>query len=200
MQDSADRVTGAPAKVFTDGACLRNGRSDAAASYACYVAAGVSAGRVVSGRVPPYEFRMVSGDPCDGFAADPAKAATPTNNRGEYLAWCHALHLLLADSAKASAGKKAEVVSDCNLFIQTMKVWLPARRKKNTEAELKNYDLVKIGSALLDALRANGVEVVMTHIRSHQKRPADAGTVAYENWAGNDRADLEAKKALQSGS
>ena len=96
-----------------------------------------------------------------------------------------------AGTALRGGGRgRVAVVSDCNLFIQTMESWLPARRRKGTAAELKNYDLVCIGEALLAALRAACLGVTLTHVRSHQKRPpptADATTRAF--WHGNDRVD-----------
>jgi ribonuclease HI len=188
----------APTLAFTDGSCVRNGRPDAEAGYAVHYWAGPLRGVELRGRVAPCEYAFVDpSEPRLGFVPSAGAPATPTNNRGEYLAWCWCLLLLL----RAGGRGAAEVVSDCNLFIRTMEEWLPARRARGTERELKNYDLVAVGAALLAALRGQiglgprGVE--LTHIRSHRKRPSAAsGRRAQILWAGNDRADRGAKQAL----
>lgn len=181
----------APTVAFTDGACKGNGRADAVASYAVWVSSGPLGGVGLQGTVPPHAYRLVDpADPARGFAPDPATAATPTNNRGEYLAWCWALLLLLRGGVRG----RTEVVSDCKLFIMTMEAWLPARRAKGTERALKNYDLIQVADALLGALRAENRfgagGVRLTHVRSHRPRPRpDAGPRARALWEGNDRVD-----------
>jgi uracil-DNA glycosylase len=180
--------------AFTDGSCPRNGKPDAEASYAAYVLTGPLKGVEVCGRVEPLEYALVDpADPRRGFVPVAGKAATPTNNRGEYLAWCWVLLLLLRGGVRG----RVEVVSDCNLFIQTMEDWLPARRKKGKASSLKNYDLVCIGEALLAALRAECGGVALTHTNSHQKRPPpEAGAQAQVFWYGNDRVDRVAGEFL----
>ena len=183
--------------AFTDGACKRNGATDAEASYAVYIDSGPLKGVEVAGRVPAQEFAFIDeADPVRGFAPVAARAATPTNNRGEYLAWCWVLLLILRGGVR-----QVEIVSDCNLFIQTMEKWLPARRKKGSERELKNYDLVHIGDVLLSQLKASigpaGVKLV--HVHSHQKRPPlGACPKAHTRWAGNDKVDKIARGALEA--
>ena len=181
--------------AFTDGACKRNGATNAEASFAVYISSGPLKGVEVAGRVPAQEFAFIDeADPVRGFAPVATRAATPTNNRGEYLAWCWVLLLLLRGGVR-----QAEIVSDCNLFIQTMEKWLPARRKKGSERELKNYDLVHIGDELLSRLKAGtgpaGIKLV--HVNSHQVRPPPgAGPKAQILWAGNERVDTIAVAAL----
>jgi hypothetical protein len=80
-----------------------------------------------------------------------------------------------------------------------MEKWLPARRKKGSERELKNYDLVHIGDELLSRLKAGtgpaGIKLV--HVNSHQVRPPPgAGPKAQILWAGNERVDTIAVAAL----
>lgn len=183
--------------AFTDGSCLRNGKPDAEASYAAYILTGPLKGVEVGGRVEPLEYAFVDpADPLRGFVPVPGKAAIPTNNRGEYLAWCWILLLLLRGGVRG----RIQVVSDCSLFIKTMEVWLPARRrskKAKPAARLKNYDLVCIGEALLEALRAAALGVALTHVYSHQKPPPpEAGAQARVFWYGNDRVDRAAAEVL----
>lgn len=186
--------------AFTDGSCINNGKPDAEASFAAFILTGPLKKVEVAGRVEPHEYELV--DPDDllqGFRPVAGSGAAPTNNRGEYLAWCWVLLLLLRGGVRG----RAEIISDCNLFIQTMKTWLPARRARGTAEELKNYDLVVIADALLVALREaiacgeNGVQ--LTHVNSHQKKPsAEEGPRAQVLWYGNDRVDRAAGDLLRS--
>ena len=183
-----------PIYVFTDGACRRNGREGAAASFAAVVVARGEEGGAVAGRVAGREYALDDPSaPEKGFHATAAEAA-PTNNRGEYLAWCWGLLALV----RRSGGGRAEIVSDCNLFIQTMEKWLPARRAKSEEAarKMKNYDLIAIGEALLRHARQRFSEVRLTHVRSHQKEPPPTEKQAWWLWEGNRRADAAAVAAL----
>ena len=178
--------------AFTDGACIRNGTPDAEASFALHVVSGPVAGVSARGRVGcrTLAFR-VPGDPAAGFAAT-ATPAIPTNNRGEYLAHCWLLLFLL----RGGGPGPFEVVTDCNLFIQSMEVWLPARRLAGTAAAMKNFDLLELGEGLLAALR-RVAPVTLTHIRSHKPRPP--GPVCdrpYMLWAGNVAADAAAGRVL----
>jgi ribonuclease HI len=183
--------------AFTDGSCPRNGKLDAEASYAAYIITGPLKGVEARGRVEPREYALVDpDDPARGFAPVSDKLATPTNNRGEYLAWCWVLLLLLRGEIRG----RIEVVSDCNLFIQTMEDWLPTRRKKGKAESLKNFDLVCIGEVLLAALRESCKGVKLTHIHSHQKRPPpEADEQARVFWYGNDRVDRAAGSLLADG-
>jgi ribonuclease HI len=182
---------GERARAYTDGGCTANGRAGARASFAAAFVGGGADGARISGSVPPLEFALLAPeDPAQGFAPVAGRAVLPSNNRGEYLAWCWALLILLR------AGEtRAEIVSDCNLFIMTMTEWLPARRRKGTADRLKNFDLVTIGDALLAALRARGADVALTHVNSHRPCPPDAPGA--RDWAGNDLADRLATAALQ---
>lgn len=184
--------------AFTDGSCPRNGADDAEAAFAVFVLTGPLKNVRVRGRVAPCEYALADPeDPLRGFV--PVRAGprvTPTNNRGEYLAWCWVFLLLL----RGRVCGRVEVVSDCNLFIQTMRNWLPARRAKGTAEGLKNFDLVCIAERLYEALRAEvpavqGVE--LTHVHSHQKRPpAEAGPRAQVFWYGNGEVDRAAGELL----
>lgn len=186
--------------AFTDGSCENNGAANAKASFAAEILGGPLKGVRVAGCVRAAEYAFVDpADPRRGFAPT-AKKAAPTNNRGEYLAWCWVLLLLLRGGGRG----RVEVVSDCDLFIKTMTEWLPARRAKGREGELKNLDLVLIAERLLAELRAavglgdGGVR--LTHVNSHTKRPGpDAGPRAQVLWIGNDRVDRAAAAVRGTG-
>lgn len=179
--------------AFTDGSCKRNGKPDAKATFAAYIATGPLKKVEVSGLVPKFEYQIIdTNNLCKGFIINKKKPAKPSNNRGEYLAWCWILLILLRGQIRG----RIEIVSDCNLFIQTMKSWLPTRREKGNAENLKNYDLIYISEILLNALREECIDVKITHINSHRKKPsttADPKTKIF--WYGNDKVDRMASSA-----
>lgn len=182
----------APTRAFTDGSCPRNGDPAAEAAFAVFVDSGPLKGVQAAGRVAPHEYAFIDeADPLRGFAPVSSTKAIPTNNRGEYLAWCWCLLLLLRGGVRG----RVEIVSDCNLFIQTMKTWLPARRIRGSERELKNFDLILIADRLLVMLRA-AAGVQLTHVKAHQRRPPSTDSRAYALWSGNNQADAAARALL----
>lgn len=212
--------------VFTDGACSDNGGVNARASFAVCFANGPLKGTKVSGVVAASRYALNdANDPIKGFHAvlggyappegTPPKTAknnaagggggekeeAPTNNRGEYLAGCWALLLLLRSEVRG----RCEIVTDSKLFRDTMEEWLPARRRKGTAAELKNFDLVEIAEALLARLRARvsvsfaDTGVAITHVRSHRPEPPREPRREWVLWRGNQLADELAAASQQSG-
>lgn len=192
----------APTIAFTDGGCKGNGTPDADAAFAVFIASGPAGKTTLCGRVEPYPYRLVNADvPEEGFepCCDEGEPCPPSNNRGEYLAWCWCLLLLI----RARALGKCEIVSDSMLFIQTMNRWLPTRRAKGTAEQLKNYDLVVIAEALLIALRkqcAFGPSgIVLTHVKAAHDTKKPAVTAPPRDqlfWHGNDRADKLADSVI----
>jgi uracil-DNA glycosylase len=185
--------------AFSDGACIRNGRLDARAGFAAVVAGGQFAGVVVRGEVRPteYELRAAGGaDAADWrlcHVAGGAQPATPSNNRGELMGIIYCILVCL----RGCAVGPVEIVSDSAVAIKTLTEWLPSRLAKNTERELKNFDLVWVAWQLLGALRAQAASVTFTHVHSHRAAPpADAPTREKVLWAGNDTADKHAGAPL----
>ena len=179
--------------AFTDGGCIANGKPNAIASYATYIMTGHNNQLEVSGIVESFEYSMINDDPLNGFKVT-TKPATPTNNRGEYLAWCWMLLTLLRSHTYCAV----EIVSDCNLFIKTMTEWLPNRKIKKTESELKNYDLIQIADVLLSDLRVKtGNRVKLTHINSHKEAPPKTNKLEYFKWLGNAIVDSRATELIE---
>lgn len=177
----------AAAMIFTDGSCPRNGCADATAGFGTVFAGGVVARSEAWGGAMPREYALVDpADPRLGFANVRGRPPVPcTNNRAEYLALCWGLYGAL----RAGLAGRVELVSDSNVCVQTLLEWLPARRAKGKEGELKNLDLVLLADALLGALRAQAAEVVLTHCRGHRPRPVGGDARALCIWKGNARAD-----------
>lgn len=176
--------------VFTDGSCAGNGGRSPVASFAVFVASGPLRLLEISGMVAPQTYAFHDpGDPAAGFGPTAGTPRAPSNNRGEYLAWCWALFALLRGRLRG----RIEIVSDCKLMIDTLETWLPTRRRRGTASKLENFDLVQIAEALLAELRRSALEVILTHVRSHQKKPpVSAPGRERLFWVGNDRADKKA--------
>jgi len=187
--DVAGRVRG-----FCDGAAAGNGREDAEGAFGVFVLTGPLKGLELSGRVARHPYALADpAEPRKGFVPLFAEAEVPpTNNRAEYLAGAWLLLLLLRGLGRG----ETRLVSDSKILVQTLNSWLPARRRAGTAHQLKNYDLVVVLEALLEALRAEVHSAFFAHIHSHQPRPP-GGTPLIDRaeWFGNAKADALAGAA-----
>lgn len=167
-----------------DGACSKNGSPDARAGFGVCVSHGPLAGFTAAGPVAPYEYAWVdAANPLLGFAPT-AIPARPSNNRGEYLAFC----VLLLAFCRLGPVQPVWVISDSKILLDLMGAGLAKRRRKGSAHLLKNYDLVCLAERLLALIRGCGAPVQLMHVRSHQPPPAGHGLDALF-WAVNDRAD-----------
>jgi len=170
--------------VFTDGACSKNGKKDAHASYSAVLYDGSTFMTAASGLVEPYKYT-------DKSTVDNNFPIVPSNNRGEILGVIHGI-LALLDIAKLEDDVHAfEIVSDSKITINTLVEWLPNRRAAGTAHKLLNMDLLEIAEKYLSELRTYG-EVVFTHVHSHVKEPSGELNRARILWMGNDLADKAA--------
>jgi ribonuclease HI len=128
--------------VFTDGACIHNGKPNAKASFAC---------------VWPEHPDMDFGTKLDAHDMH-------TNNRGEYSALVHAFHQ--ADALDPEKDKTLIVYTDSQLMINSLTLWLSAwkRRdwKKADGERVANIDLLK---KLDDDMKSR--KTVFRHVRAH---------------------------------
>jgi ribonuclease HI len=187
--------------AFFDGACTGNGYSRAKAGYGVVIKLvtdlpgsssiiGYENG-TVSDKL--YEF-INKDDPIQGIQAT-TRYCQPSNNRGEYLGFINALLHTLRSFNTIKGRPHVTIVSDSQLCLKTLSEWLPNRRKKGTEGELKNLDLVFITEKLLNMLK-EVTTVTLKHVRSHKKAPTDRGN-AYLCWKGNDQVDRLATSAVK---
>ena len=147
-------------KIFTDGACVKNGKPNAKASY------GVIVTGLKFGAIGAPENIKLSG------IVDPA-----SNNRGELTAILVALQFTLSIDDTCDI----EIVSDSLISIKTFEEWLPKRKAKGTASEMMNYDLIyKIDQLLTDNRKIKNVK--FTHVNSHK-------TITNENELGNSLVD-----------
>ncbi len=190
-----------PVMCFTDGSCPKNGSADAEAGFSGLIVGGHLAPTTVRGLVQPTAYALLDPlAPEKGFEPRGA-AVTPTNNRGELLGFCWALLVLLRGRVLGNI----EIVSDSDAIVVRMfNEYLPNRRKKGTAGQLANFDLVRIGEALLGALREQADSVKIIHTRAAHDRPCPPktpGEGAREAcyWHGNAKADRLAKLAVDEG-
>jgi ribonuclease HI len=191
--------------AFTDGACSRNGRADARASYSAVIArltvtdetlfSDKNAYTVATGLVIDRPYALIDdAAPERGYA--PQTEAPPlvaSNNRGELLGLISAFWLLLQEPAALPC----EIISDSRISVLTLDDWLPRRRAAGTAHELKNMDLLTIAESMLARLRTR-TTVRLVHVHSHKKAPP-ASAPARERllWRGNAIADAHATALLE---
>ena len=179
--------------AFTDGSCPRNGKPGARASFAALVAGAQFGDTTIRGEVRPAGYALVDEDAPERGMRAAGPPVAPSNNRGELLGIIFALAALLRGRALG----RVEIVSDSEICLKTLLVWLPARLAKGTERELKNFDLVWIAWRLLERLRRRAAAVTLTHTRSHQRPPPRAAPErAHLLHRGNAMADEHAALAL----
>lgn len=192
----ARRVTWveAPTVAACDGGCAANGKPKARGGWGMLFTTGPLKGLKASGPVCPYVYQWVDeADPASGFRPDATRAATPSNNRAEYLGVC----FLLLAAVRAKLRGPIDIVADSQLVISTLETWLPCRRGKGTAAALKNFDLVCIAEKLLALARRCGT-VRFTHQKSHIKldkaraawaRDPPTAPLMAHRWQANASAD-----------
>ena len=198
--------------AFTDGGCSNNGKQNAFASFASVIVDGKSK-KIIRGKVLPLEFFLENNK-----IKNNDKQIQPSNNRGELLGIIHCLNYLVekikyyfvqnvsdqSNNHTITINDKIEVdiITDSLISIKTFNLWLPARRKKNTAHELKNFDLISIAETLLNQCREK-YTVNFIHVNSHQKKPdSDKNDTEYDKkyffWKGNQLADEHCFIALKN--
>lgn len=189
--------------AFCDGAASGNGRSHAKASYGAVIKLITFDKQTtlayLNGLVEPKEYEFTNKDNILEGVSSMTKSSQPSNNRGEYLGFINCLVTILRLFPSLKGRPSVTIVSDSMLIINTLNVWLPSRRAKGTQNELKNLDLVFIAEHLLNTLKEI-THVTLKHVRSHKKEPTEKYGYTYINWKGNDIADRLATKALKSAS
>lgn len=135
-------------RVFTDGACSKNGQSGAKASYACWFP----------------ENKELS-------EAKPVPAEDPqTNNRGELMAIKRAVEILLDNFDPAELD--VHIYTDSQYSKNCLTVWLPGFIERNwktsgykgsTSSDVKNRDLIEETSNLLTRFNSYIISYVAAH-------------------------------------
>ncbi len=196
---SGEKRCGGPALVFTDGAASKNGQVGARAGFSAVFVGGpfsetLATCAVVAGPVAPRGYALTDADdPARGCCLTEA-LIPPSNNRGELLGVVYGLLGLLAAGAR-----RAELFSDSQITVRTLNEWLPTRKRKGTQGQLANFDLITVADHVLGQLRAGGAEITLTHVRGHQRDPGPSDERARTLWIGNGLADKHAGGPARTG-
>lgn len=186
-----------------DGSATGNGYSHAKAGYGLVIKLIGSVKNDIliekNGIVEPYKYKL------ENYELIPIteKSIRPSNNRGEYLGLINLMLELikLRENLIIKGNPPITILSDSLLCIKTLTEWLPNRRRKKTENELKNLDLVFIAESLLKQLQSV-TTINLQHIRSHKQHPNQILNVEpiynlkYISWELNDIADKLATSAI----
>jgi len=202
--------------AFTDGGCPNNGRKNAHASYGVYFpektpfgeSNGMKANKIY-GLVPKTLLEMNNNKLVSHANG---KSTSPTNNRGELLAFIHTFQKIIDNGVYAPI----LIVTDSQYCMNTINKWIWKWRKdKSNFSHKKNPDLISILYDQLVKLKelvpakqliskdANGTwqdwdGLTIVHQNSHlpQSRIPKKGTVAWELYQGNETADGLCNKVL----
>lgn len=154
--------------IFTDGACIANGRKNSRASFAAYFINTNNIENidnnekfVIRGMVQPYEYIINEKNDLKTTTIN----CSPSNNRGELLAIISAFMFIIKNK---NLFDKITLYSDSLICVKTINEWYYKRLKKGTTHEFKNYDLIKIMMDLYESIRGI-ICIEIKHVRSHQK-------------------------------
>ena len=195
---------------FSDGGCTNNGKKNAIASY-CAILIDGKTKYIQKGLVKPNKYILIlpevgshevgSHAPANFdsiISIDESIKIIPSNNRGELLGIIYCLMQLYLKSTNTDfIPTTVELYSDSLICIKTLNIWLPFRKKKNTEHELKNFDLIQIADFLLTKIKIKYILITILHVKSHQKKPTTGGNKSLFIWLGNQLADTECGSLLR---
>ncbi len=93
---------------------------------------------------------------------------------------------------KAVPATTVEIVTDSQFWINVVESWMPSWIRKGIVMQKKNPDILLMLSYYMEKLKQNGITVIFTHVKSHQKGKRSAHA------DGNDVADVLATSAVKN--
>jgi ribonuclease HI len=170
--------------LFTDGACINNGKASAKASFAVYID-----NKIIRGYVEPYEYELSSTNElvCTN------KNIIPSNNRGELLGIIYGFkYIYNLEQLNPSLPKKEYILySDSQICIKTINEWYKNREKKGTLHEFKNLDLITIMMILYKK-----INIICIHTKAHTQLKLCKTDTEKLIWNGNNIVDKYASEIL----
>lgn len=165
--------------IFTDGACSKNGKVDAKASWACFI---------TDNEDSKYSNLNMSG----------IIEKNGTNQKAELTAILNALEML--DAYQKSIDEKDIIIcSDSMYSINCCTKWYKAWEKNNWKnaknQDVKNPEIIKKIIQCLKKLNAK-FNITFKHVYSHTSEPKNKDSFDYFVWYGNDSVDKMATKLL----
>lgn len=169
--------------IYTDGAARDNGKYNVRASYSAVIK-----DKVVNGLVMPNAYTLSDSNELQITNIK----VVPSNNRGELLGIIHALLEVYNSNID-----DAKIYSDSLISVKTINEWYPNRKRKGTEKELKNLDLIEIIMSLVHKLRQKNIKISFNHINGHVKVTSGLDATQLELINGNTLADKYATSVLR---
>ena len=204
--------------IYTDGACSGNGTSRATGGFGIYIAKSCFSDSEIKINKKGNEITKINSDHikndfyitnirmeglaiaytlmlyADQYVFD-KKIIDPVKHLNSYNMDLNGYKLFyIQDELKLGElkNKKIEIVTDSLFWMNVIQTWMPNWIRKNILLEKKNPDILLMLNYYNTLLTQNGVEVVYTHVKSHQlkKRTVHAD--------GNDVADVLATSAVKN--
>lgn len=165
--------------LFTDGACSKNGKVGAKASWACFITNDVSH--------KYYNLNMCGMIEKEG-----------TNQKAELTGILNALEIVKA--YKQNIDEKEIVICTDSLYsinccTKWFKAWEKNHWKNAKNQDVKNPELIKGIINLIKELSATHT-ISFKHVYSHTSKPKSEESFDYFIWYGNDKVDKMATELL----
>jgi ribonuclease HI len=202
------------AVIYTDGACIANGKTIAKGGYGIYIKQSKFGNDLKIGRKGEHMsfnngettfyvtnirmeglaivtslFLMTEAIVYEKEIGDPVEYLNANFNTTKMYKVKYGEDELKHGEPK---NKNFEIITDSKFWIDVIKSWMPSWIKKNILLTKKNPDLLLMILYYVTILKQNGVKLTLTHVHSHQK-----GTRT-SNADGNDVADVIATEALKN--
>lgn len=196
--------------VYTDGACSGNGKTNATGGFGIYIKESCFGEKKIKSKGKQCEYAgiklPVTNIRMEGMAIITTmflftelyvfnkKITDPVQYLNDNFSVCPNIVMTDALSGSINPTKrqdvKLEIVTDSKFWIQVLKDWMPGWIRKGMVLTKKNPDLLILMNYYYRILNVNGVEVILTHVHSHQK-----GKRSYHA-DGNDVADVLATSSV----
>lgn len=166
--------------IFTDGGCIKNGRTDSKAGYSVLFTTDEDS--------TLYDFnttRLVIKD--------------PTNNKAE-LSAIRYVFKIISENKDLFSSKTIKICTDSMYSINCIEKWSDGwikRGWKNAKGEdVKNQDIIKAILEFKNKLAQTDIKISFHHVFSHTQQPEDKSSLQYYLWNGNNIVDENIKKIL----
>lgn len=163
--------------IFTDGNCIKNGRSGATAGYGVWVTDDET-------------------DKLHGLNKFGKITHDATNNKAELTAILVALENFLKFVETGNMDEKIKYLVICtdsmysiNCLSKWYKNWETNDWKTSNKKPVKNANLIKDILKNKNYILSYNINISFKHIMSHMEKPEEKNSKAYMLWYGNDRVD-----------
>lgn len=181
--------------AWTDGACPDNAKKTKHAGFGLMISNKFTSNIKIYGKVEPHDYIFIDDEnPFKGFKPNTNTKSMPTNNRGELLAMCWALYLIIRLEGQGII----ELITDSEYSIGAVTKWYSSWIEKEKTKDKKNLDLIKIAYTYYKEIEDRSYrDFNIIHQESHQPEPDNREGIEYLRWKGNQIADELAVKGVK---